>query len=354
MSRKKKLRRKKLRRLKNLIKAFTASAVLLAGIFLFVFGIKSILFPQKKGTDSAASASAAGTASTTAKEASTDAASTAEAATAETAIPVVPAEPPERIPVDFEELWKTAPDAYAWILIPETNINYPVCQSGPDRELDFYLSHRPDGTAEFAGSIYSQYYNKKDFSDPDTILYGHDMSDGSMFRTLHLFDDQDFFDRNREVLVYLPDKVLHYRIFAAYNTNDDHILDAHDHFRDPAVFIEYLRDIFTGESVYLGYVDESVELTAQSRILTLSTCNTREDQRFLVQCYLERTADGKYIPDSADGGRTGGTGETAQEAADWAEEEGPESSEETEELEELEGLEGPEETAEEEAQTGVY
>ena len=219
MSRKKKLRRKKLRRQKNLIKA---------GIFLFVFGIKSILFPQKKGTDSAASASAAGTASTTAKEASTDAASTAEAATAETAIPVVPAEPPERIPVDFEELWKTAPDAYAWILIPETNINYPVCQSGQDRELDFYLSHRPDGTAEFAGSIYSQYYNKKDFSDPDTILYGHDMSDGSMFRTLHLFDDQDFFDRNREVLVYLPDKVLHYRIFAAYNTNDDHILDAHD------------------------------------------------------------------------------------------------------------------------------
>ncbi len=266
----------------------------------------------------------------------------------------MPAEPPERIPVDFEELWKTAPDAYAWILIPETNINYPVCQSGPDRELDFYLSHRPDGTAEFAGSIYSQYYNKKDFSDPDTILYGHDMSDGSMFRTLHLFDDQDFFDRNREVLVYLPDKVLHYRIFAAYNTNDDHILDAHDHFRDPAVFIEYLRDIFTGESVYLGYVDESVELTAQSRILTLSTCNTREDQRFLVQCYLERTADGKYIPDSADGGRTGGTGETAQEAAEWAEEEGPESSEETEELEELEGLEGPEETAVEEAQTGVY
>jgi len=89
-------------------------------------------------------------------------------------------------------------------------------------------------------------------------------------------------------------------------------------------------------------VDESVELTAQSRILTLSTCNTREDQRFLVQCYLERTADGKYIPDSADGGRTGGTGETAQEAAEWAEEEGPEGSEE------------PEETAEEEAQTGVY
>ena len=318
-----------MRRLKKLIKAFAASAILLAGIILFIFGVKSILFPQKKGTESAAAefsaaeSSAAGTASTAAEEAGTDA-----AATAETAIPVVPADPPERIPVDFEELWKTAPDAYAWILIPQTNINYPVCQSGQDKELDYYLSHRPDGTAEFAGSIYSQYYNKKDFSDPDTVLYGHDMSDGSMFRTLHLFEDQDFFDQNREVLIYLPDKVLHYRIFAAYDTNDEHILDAHDYFSDPAVFFEYLRDIFTGESIYNGLVDEGIELTAQSRILTLSTCNAREDQRFLVQCYLERTADGKYVPASADEGRTGRTGETAREAAEWAEEEETEGTEE--------------------------
>ena len=216
----------------------------------------------------------------TAETAAPAAATTASAAeTAESAA--------EEIPIDFEEIWKTCPDVYAWICIPDTQINYPVCQSGEDKDPDFYLNHRADGTEEFAGSIYSQYYNSKDFRDPNTILYGHDMSNGSMFQNLHFYEKQDFFDQNREVIVYLPDRILHYRVFAAYNTTDEHILMKYDFFQDPAVFEQYIQEVMDGTNMYSGIIDPETRLTGESRILTLSTCNAYEDQRFLVQCLLQ-------------------------------------------------------------------
>ena len=208
------------------------------------------------------------------------AATTAAAAQAATT-----AEPAEEIPIDFETLWKTCPDAYAWIRIPNTQIDYPVCQLA-EGDQSFYLNHRADKVAEFAGAIYSENYNTRDFTDPVTVLYGHDMSNGSMFQNLHFYEDRAFFDKNRDVIIYMPNKVLHYRVFAAYNTNDDHILLNHDNFRDLDVFYFFLQDILAQRSMSSGYVDHNTALTRDSRILTLSTCNAYDDQRYLVQCLL--------------------------------------------------------------------
>lgn len=190
----------------------------------------------------------------------------------------------EEIPIDFKTLWETCPDAYAWIRIPNTQVDYPICQL-VEGDQSFYLNHRADKTAEFAGSIYSENYNKRDFSDPVTVLYGHDMANGSMFQNLHFYEDRAFFDKNKDVIVYLPDRVLHYRIFAAYNYNDDHLLLNHDNFQDPDEFYFFLQDILTQRSMS-GFVDQNTELTKESRILTLSTCNAYDDQRYLVQCLL--------------------------------------------------------------------
>lgn len=209
------------------------------------------------------------------------------ASAAETAATAQTAAPAEEIPIDFESVQEECPDVYAWIHIDNTQIDYPVCQSPEGEDQNFYLSHRADGTAEFAGSIYSQDFNAKDFSDPNTVLYGHDMSNGSMFQNLHFYENSAFRDENSEVLIYLPDKVLHYKVFAAYNTTDDHILVKFDCFKDPEVFKQYLQDVKAGTYMYSGYVDENVELTENSRILTLSTCNNVDDQRFIVQCVLQ-------------------------------------------------------------------
>ena len=211
------------------------------------------------------------------------AASTAASAAESASTAAVPGSD-EEIPIDFQSLWTDCPDVYAWIRIPGTKIDYPVCQLA-EGDQSFYLNHRADKVEEFAGAIYSENYNKRDFTDPVTVLYGHDMANGTMFQNLHLYEDRAFFDRNREVLIYLPDKVLHYRVFAAYNTNDDHLLLNNDCFRDPDVYYRFLQDILAQRSMN-GFVDQNVQLTRDSRILTLSTCNAYDDQRYLVQCLL--------------------------------------------------------------------
>lgn len=208
------------------------------------------------------------------------AATTASAAAATTAT----AAPAEEIPIDFETLWETCPDAYAWIRVPETQIDYPVCQM-VEGDQSFYLNHRADKVAEFAGAIYSENYNKRDFTDPVTVLYGHDMNNGSMFQNLHYYEDRAYFDKNKEVIIYLPDKVLHYTIFAAYNYSDEHLLVCHDNFSDPNEFYFFLQNILAQQFIS-GFVDQNTELTRESRILTLSTCNAYDNQRYLVQCLL--------------------------------------------------------------------
>ena len=228
------------------------------------------------------------------------------AVTAEAAQTSATSAPQEEIPIDFATLWETCPDAYAWIRIPNTQVDYPVCQM-VEGDQSFYLNHRADKVAEFAGSIYSENYNKRDFTDPVTVLYGHDMSNGSMFQNLHLYEDRAFFEKNKDVIVYLPDRVLHYKIFAAYNYDDRHLLLANDNFTDPFVLDKFQQEILAQQSM-TGFVDQNTVLNKDSHILTLSTCNAYDDQRYLVQCLLMNP---EVLP-KTDSAAQGGTSAEAQ------------------------------------------
>lgn len=79
----------------------------------------------------------------------------------------------DEIPIDFASLKETNPDIYAWIEIPDTNVNYPIVQSADDDS--YYLNHTIDGQEGYPGSIYTEKVNAKDFSDFNTVIYGHDM-----------------------------------------------------------------------------------------------------------------------------------------------------------------------------------
>ena len=86
--------------------------------------------------------------------------------------------------VDFADLQEnTNGDIYAWIHIPDTKIDYPVLQHPTDNS--YYLNHNLDGSRGYPGCIYTEDYNKKDFTDPNTVLYGHNMKNGTMFAGLH-------------------------------------------------------------------------------------------------------------------------------------------------------------------------
>lgn len=191
-------------------------------------------------------------------------------------------EPPD-IPVDFESLQAYNPDIYAWITIPGTAVDYPIVQRPGDNS--YYLTHNTDGEESAEGAIFTEDYNSKDFTDPNTVIYGHNMRNGSMFRSLHDYMDRSFFDENREVLIYMPDKILHYEIFAAYLYDSRHLLLNFD-FDDPEVFARYLDDIKSIRDMS-SFVDNSIEVTAEDKIITMSTCyKGMNDRRYLVQAVL--------------------------------------------------------------------
>ncbi len=190
---------------------------------------------------------------------------------------------PVEIPIDFETLWEINPEAYAWITIPGTEIDYPILQSETDNT--YYLTHNIEGEESPEGAIFTEDYNSKDFEDPNTVIYGHNMRNGSMFQGLHEYMDRAFFDENREVLIYLPDKILHYEIFAAYLYDDRHLLESFD-FEDEDVFEAYLNRIFSIRDMN-SFIDTDMEVTAEDKIITLSTCYSNEsNQRYLVQAVL--------------------------------------------------------------------
>ncbi|MEE3498530.1 MAG: class B sortase [Ruminococcus bromii] len=186
-------------------------------------------------------------------------------------------------PIDFDALANTNDEIYAWITIPNTNIDYPVLQSKTS-DL-FYIDHDVNKNYLFAGSIYSEFSNLRNFSDRDTVLYGHNMLDGSMFADLHKFEDEDFFNENKYIYIYQKNRKLTYEIVSAYNYDSRHIMNSFN-FADDNVFQEYINDVMNPHSDVRN-VNSDVELNLDSKLLTLSTClNGNNDGRFLVQGVL--------------------------------------------------------------------
>lgn len=178
------------------------------------------------------------------------------------------------IPVDFEKLWEINPEIYAWIEIPGTSVAYPIVQSASDNS--YYLNHTIEGMAGYPGSIYTEGINSKDFRDFNTLIYGHDMEDGSMFGGLYQFADPDYLKNHETLIIYTPEHKLTYRIFMSLTYDDRHIMGSFD-FSEKEEREAYLASI--------GNTD--TEVTADSKIVTLSTCiATQPSNRFLVEAVL--------------------------------------------------------------------
>lgn len=186
--------------------------------------------------------------------------------------------------IDFADLQEnTNADIYAWIYIPDSMIDYPVLQHPADN--NYYLTHNLDGSEGYPGCIYSENYNAKDFADPNTVLYGHNMKKGTMFAGLHKFEDSQYFEEHPYVYIYTPEKLLVYEIFAAYEFTNEHLLYNYD-FTNEVIFQNYLDDILNMRSMNCN-LREGVEVTAADKILTLSTCiSTKPDNRYLIQGVL--------------------------------------------------------------------
>lgn len=190
-----------------------------------------------------------------------------------------PLDPRDR-KIDFDALRALNDEVCAWIYVPNTNIDYPVV-AGEDN--DYYISHSANREKNRAGAIFLDYESDPSFADDHTLIYGHRMNDGSMFADLHKFEDQAFLSQNPEVFIYLPDGTVNvYRIFRAG------VVDEYDEaytigFQDDQAYEAYLENMKKGDGFVAG-----TELSAQDRIITLSTCvRGQETDRYIVQAVLE-------------------------------------------------------------------
>ena len=187
--------------------------------------------------------------------------------------------------IDWETYASEQPNMYAWIYVPDAtskgDVDYPVFQHPDDNS--YYLNYNMDGSKGFPGCIYTELYNSKDFTDPNTVMYGHNLSAGGMFSSLHDFEDEDFFyGDNHYIFVYTPDYTYVYEIFSVVEYSNIHLLDNFDMTNDE-VFEDFITDLKNCNIGVNNYKDD-VEVGAGDKILTLSTCTSAHDgnYRYLV------------------------------------------------------------------------
>jgi sortase B len=217
---------------------------------------------------------------------STENATTVEQATT---IPVVQAE----TDVSIEELQQTNEDVYAYIYIPGTEIEYPILQSESKGE-NYYLNYTINNYYSWTGAIYTQFtYNSKDFSDKNTVIYGHAATrniNSVMFTQLHYYEDVEFLKAYPYVYIYEGDRQLKYQIFAAVHFTDV-LIPAKYGVNDGASLVQFVND---AKTTYGGVIDDSVVIDEDSKIITLSTCtmvpNYDDNKRFLVLAKLVEEA----------------------------------------------------------------
>jgi len=107
------------------------------------------------------------------------------------------------ISVDFDLLMEKNSDVMAWVYCPDTPINYPVVR-GADN--DYYLYRLLDGTENKSGSIFADCRNRVDFTDPHTLIYGHNMKDLSMFGSVNKYLKQDYYEQHPVWYINTPEK----------------------------------------------------------------------------------------------------------------------------------------------------
>lgn len=183
--------------------------------------------------------------------------------------------------MDLSALRAVNDDVIAWIVIPDTMVSYPVVQ-GSDNQ--YYLNHTWKGIQRSVGAIFMEHRSSAGFSDFNTIIYGHRMSDSSMFHALLSYNRESFWKAHPVVYIAGDGVCRRYRIFSAYEasvTGKTYTLN----FRGDEVRQEFLDYCLAQSAINTGIVP-----TADGQILTLSTCTNSgsTDTRWVVHAVLEK------------------------------------------------------------------
>ena len=194
---------------------------------------------------------------------------------------IIPAPPPQES--EYAELINNFraefnnEDIIGYLTVDGTNIKYPIAHKPEDETNSYYLSHSLDKNENFAGSIFMDYQCKSDFSSYNTVIYGHNMKDSSMFHDLRYFRDKSFFNEHRYIQVITEKGSIDYIIFSCYQTS---------------IYFNYIKAVFESRDEFGGLLEmmvkksmytTGIEVTQYDDIITLSTCTSTPDNlRFVI------------------------------------------------------------------------
>ncbi len=189
--------------------------------------------------------------------------------------------------VDFEKLREINPEVIGWLYCPDTKIDFPICRAEDNK---YYISHNYARESSSFGSIFADCLNRPDWSDSNYVLYGHHLTDGSMFATLDKWYLQEWFDEHPTMWILTPEQDYRVELFSSYYIS---ALDrAYTIFQGPSEeFNEYLQYVKENSAV----VRDDVELDGDAKYVMLSTCA-------YVFALSRSVVHGKMIPVDSAGG----------------------------------------------------
>ena len=184
------------------------------------------------------------------------------------------------ISVDFDTLKEANDDVIGWLYCEDTPINYPVLQSDDN---SYYLRRLVNGEWNIAGSLFMDYRNNLSNNDWNTVIYGHNMKNDSMFGTLPEYRNQDYYEQHPVMYFLTPEADYKIELIAGFVTPSD----------------SALYDVYLSESYRTSLYDELFKLSdfqaneyffeKDVQLLTVSTCSYEyETARYVVV--------GKMIP----------------------------------------------------------
>jgi len=186
----------------------------------------------------------------------------------------LPEDAPERMDIDWNGLLSVNEDVVGWISVPAIDISYPVLQA---EDNEYYLHRDIYREYLFAGSVFMDAFNSADLTNHNTILYGHNMRDGSMFAGIKNFRDEETVSRCRYFWIYTPDAECLYEIcsvhYAAVGSETYTV-----RFSNYAAYTGWLSDMQETSEIQTG-----AAMQAGDRVVTLSTCTTASSVRTVVQ-----------------------------------------------------------------------